>query len=310
MEYIHKNRAFTIVELMVVVSIIAILAALLLVAVNGSRKAAQTAKANVKMKEIGSWMQMWSGDNSNRVLPSQFDYIDEDESGTPISYRRDEHSEDDNPNDNITRGKYQGTWADIIWTDNQLHKSYGLYDSEEGETHLRWESDSPDNDIFEIYDSFDHPFRSTIMNTRGAAKGLPGFLAANDFFDSRSDNDSNGETNSKIDRYYTYSMINAPSSSVYLVDSIAGETIFDSTDAWDVALNSGDGPTSQDDIPIGDIDFRHGEECMMLLLDGSIIRVSPWSERGPVDPPPSNLDTSLYGMGYRVHDLTKRKPLP
>jgi prepilin-type N-terminal cleavage/methylation domain-containing protein len=304
----YKTRAFTIIELMVVVSIIAVLAALLIVAVSGSMEAAKTAKANVKLKEIGSWMQLWSGENKNRVLPSQFDFNDEADSGSTIRVRRDEHAADDNPNDNITRLKYQGTWADILWTDNELYKTHGLRDREEGEAHLRWQSDSPDNDIYQLYDSFDHPFRSTIMNTRGPEKGLPGFFAANDFFDSRSDNDADGDTNSEIDRYYTYAMINAPSSSVYLVDSVGGETIGSDIDSWDVSLTSGDGPISQDDEPLSNVDFRHGDECMMLILDGSIARVAPWSERGPLSSPPSGADLSLYGKGYRVHDLVKRKP--
>ena len=53
MAKIHNNRAFTIVEILVVVSIIAMLAGFLIVALSGSQDAAKAAKANVKLKEIG-----------------------------------------------------------------------------------------------------------------------------------------------------------------------------------------------------------------------------------------------------------------
>jgi prepilin-type N-terminal cleavage/methylation domain-containing protein len=306
-----QTRAFTLIEILVVVSIIGLLAAFLIVALNGSQKSAKTAKATVKLKEIGTWMQLWSGDNNNRILPSQFDYQKEADAGSTVFYRTDEHAEDDNEFDEFTRGRYQGTWADILWTDNNFHQTFGLYDKEEGEPHLLWVSDSPDNDIFEVYDSFDHPFRSTFENTRGNARGLPGFYAANDFFDSRSDDDIDGDTTSTVDRYYTYAMMNAPERSIYLVDSVAGETISDESDAWDISIATGTGPITQtDEGPIGDVDFRYGDDCMLLMLDGSIVRMRPWSERGPEASPSGTVDHSLYGRGYRVHQLTKRKATP
>ncbi len=306
-----ENRAFTIIEILVVVAIIAILASFLMVALTGSTDAAKTAKVNVKLKEISQWMSLWSGERDNRILPSQFDYNDEFASGTSISYRRDEHAEDDNPNDEFTRSQYQGTWADIIWTDNQLYQAYGLDDREEDGDHLLWESDSPDNDIYEVYDSFEHPFRSTFENTRGEELGLPGYFAANDFFDSRSDNDSDGETSSNVDRYYTYAMMNAPSRSVYLVDSILGETIGDEEEPWDVRINDGTGPIASDDFATtGEVDFRYSGDCLMLMLDGSMLRVGAWSERGPNEDPVEGVDSTLFGQGIRIHQLTRRKPTP
>ena len=314
MAMMNRNRAFTIVEILVVVSIIAMLAGFLMVALSGSQDAAKAAKANVKLKEIGMWMQLWSGDNNNRVLPSQFDYQQEAEAGTSVVYRTDENAPDDTPNDpSITREQFQGTWADILWAENTLHEKYGLRErSENDASQLRWESDSPDNDIFEVHDSFDHPFRSTFMNTRGDAKGLPGFFAANDFFDARSefdigvDSDHDGNI-SPVDRYFTYAMMNAPSRSIYLVDSIAGETISDEPEPWEAIADTGGGPISHDDVPTGDIDFRNGDQCLLLMLDGSIVRLSPWTERGP-GTFGNTVDHSLLGLGYRVHQLTKRKP--
>ena len=308
------QRAFTIVEILVVVSIIAVLVSFLMVALSGSQDAAKTAKVNVKLKEIGQWMSLWSGENNDRVLPSQFDYIDEAAAGTPITIRRDANAPDDNANDAMTRGQYQGTWADILWTDNNMHQTFGLrdtYDENDSMATLRWESDSPDNDIYDVHKSFSHPFRSTFNNTTGPDADYPGYFAANDFFDARSDNDADGDTSSTLDKYYTYSMLHSPGRSVYLVDSKTGTTISDEPEPWVATAGTVDGPIHQDSLNEAcEIDFRYGDECLMLMLDGSIQRVARWSERGPSDPIPPGFDPTLYGQGIRVHQLTRRKPTP
>ncbi len=313
MTYYLRKRGFTIVEILVVISIIALLAALMLVVINNARGAADSARTTVKLKQITEWMQIWSGNNEDRVLPSQFDQSDEVEAGANVTARLDEHAEDDNLFDNVTRGQYQGTWADLLWVDNTMHQVFGLDDLEEGESHLIWATNAPDNDIFDTKESFDHPFRSTLENSRGPYKGLPGFFAANDFFDSRSDDDADGDTSSTVDRYYTYAMIHTPARSVYLVDSVAGETIDDDPGPWlyDFDVDA-DGQVIEPDEPTnGEVDYRYGGECMLLLLDGSTARRAPWPERGPSDlDDPKAIDLSLYGRGYRVHELTKRKSIP
>ena len=310
----YQKRAFTLIEILVVITIIALLSAMLLVAVNSGRGAANTAKSAVKLKQISEWMNLWSGENNNQVLPSQFDFSHEADAGTPISVRRDEHAEDDNPFDSLDRGQYQGTWADLLWTENGLHRTFGLLDKEEGEPHLIWESNSPDNDIYEIHENFDNPFRSTFSNTRGPAAGLPGYFAANDFFDARSavDQDPFGEQTSSIDRYYTYSMIHAPSRSLYLVDSVAGETISQQPEPWvhDFGADADGAIIDPNASTAGEVDYRYKGECQILLLDGSTKRMAPWTERGPEDPPSTGTDTSLLGRGIRVHQLDKRKSLP
>jgi hypothetical protein len=140
---------------------------------------------------------------------------------------------------------------------------------------------------------------------------MPGYFAANDFFDSRSDDDADGDTSSTVDRYYTYAMIHAPSRSVYLVDSVAGEIISDEVEPWDGVVFSNGGPISHGtNVATGEVDFRHNDECLMLMLDGSIERVARWSERGPEAAPTGGMDFSLYGKGIRVHQLTRRKPTP
>ncbi len=328
----NKNKTgFTIVEILVVISIIAILGSLMMVAVNGARGSANTAKAKVKLKQIAEWMQLWSGRNDDRVLPSQFDFADEVEAGTAVSVRDNPgmnnyfEDDDDNPYDDLDRGLYVGTWADILWTENNLAQTYGamkIMDFDQAEvTDVYggdvtpaglWETDSPDIYpeeplIFEVFEHFNHPFRSTYENTRGPAKGLPGFFAANNFFDARSlvDRDSFGEESSKVDWYYTNSMINAPARSIYLVDSIAGETISNTPDPWMVA------PVFQGDLQIldpntdslGEVDFRYAGGTMLLMLDGSIKTETPWSELGSSG---NSTGHTLYGRGYRVDDLTNR----
>ncbi len=311
----HRNRAFTIIEILVVVSIIAVLASIMLIAVNSGRDAANTAKSVVKLKQITEWMNLWSNDNNDRVLPSQFDYTLEASMGQPISVRRDEHAEDENLWDGVDRGQYQGTWADILWTENGLIRTFGLIDfEEEGDhTHLIWESNSPGNDIYDLYEDFDNPFRSIHENTRGHFEGLPGYFAANDFFDARSGEDGNPnstDTTDTQDRYYTYAMLHAPARSLYLVDSVAGETISNQAAPWqyDFYMDSeGQLIDPNTTATQGEVDYRYNGNCMVLLLDGSMKSLEPWSERGPLSTPADGRDTSLLGHGIRVHQLTNRK---
>jgi len=330
------KRAFTIVEILVVVSIIAMLAGFLIIAIGGGHSAANSAKVKVKLKDINSWMQLWSGEHNNQILPSQFDYAVEASLGTTVQYRDKpavrslEEDDDDNPYDNIIRNAYEGTWTDILWTDNNLVVELGYQSFDFNRTEVEivygdrdalldiWRTDSPDiypedTFLYELYQDYENPFRSTVANTRGPAKDLPGYFAANDFFDARSevdsqiDGDGDGDIDSTIDRYYTYAMMHAPARSIYLVDSVAGETILPDKDSWDARINTGGQPQTADMEPLGDIDFRYGEECMFLLLDGSVKSVTPWTERGP-DSATETGALTLLGRGYRVHDLTLRKP--
>lgn len=92
--HVRRHFGFTIVELLVVITIIAVLAGLVLVAVSGSTAAARTAKTQQGLRDIATWMEAWTGDHESRVLPSQFDYVDEAAAGTQVTVRSDEHLDD------------------------------------------------------------------------------------------------------------------------------------------------------------------------------------------------------------------------
>ena len=329
-----KTRGFTIVELMVVIAIIGILASLLITGVSRSMSAAKTAQSQNKLRSMHIWIQGWAGDHNDRVLPSQFDWNDEAEAGTMVQVKNEDFHGSD---------RYVGTWADILWASNSMYKEYGVDDRHVTEVDvLRWKSSCPTADIYVDTPNFDNPFRSELPNSRNFYTGtdaapkpfgpgaqqhkLQGFFAANDFFDARSDSDGHPDgvnSDSTIDRYYTFGMLDAPSKSLYLVDSAAGETISHKNDngdddesAWLFDFGNAtltvDGGTSAVKNPKGEIDYRYGGNnglCLILMLDGHVVQETPWSRLGldnPIldsgGPDPS----TLQGRGIRVGNLTKR----
>ena len=65
-----KRRTFTLIELLVVIAIIAILAAMLLPALNQAREKAMSIKCTALLKELGSIDQFYGNDNDDFVLPT------------------------------------------------------------------------------------------------------------------------------------------------------------------------------------------------------------------------------------------------
>ena len=71
-----ERRAFTLIELLIVISIIAILAGMLLPALSKAKKQAHTIACSSKLKQLGLISQQYGADNSNIAPPSVIDYTD------------------------------------------------------------------------------------------------------------------------------------------------------------------------------------------------------------------------------------------
>jgi type II secretory pathway pseudopilin PulG len=278
-----RATGFTLVEVLVVIGVIAALIAILAAALSGVFRTTKFVSATNNLKQIATYMNLYSNDERDYIVPSQFDYYLAANTGGAVKVRSDSRPQ--------VGEQFKGTWTDILWTVFEVGSfpEAGLAPPAGLGNDYRY--DSPDKALYELEsvkaNGIQNPFRSPVLNTKSTPGGndprpygngadeqsLPGFFAANNFFDST----TNG--------FFTTGQIKVPERSVYLVDSFAGEVIEDEDKPWNVA-----GGTS-------DVDFRYENSCLFLFLDGHVSSLqTPWT----------NLDSLEEKRQVRIRNLDQR----
>lgn len=285
-----RRRAFTVTEMLVVISVFIILLGLLLPGVAAFRKSGQLTKSMAHMRQISGWLALYADDNRDFIIPSQFNYSDTDWNPYPGKVRS-----------TITEVAYinklnAGTWADIIWSEYKL----GVFPEALPDLPVGFgqdfRHDSPDGLFYgqnmigdqPSFDfALDNPLRSAALNTRnthsvhdiatpfgiGAGeKGLPGYFAANNFFNADRPATSVFLEDPDLPeaRFYSHAQIRMPARSMYLVDSFAGEVIQPVPDRYRIPVDGVIGEANNQ------VDFRYSDLCLMLFLDGHSETQAPW----------------------------------
>ncbi|MCH8165759.1 MAG: prepilin-type N-terminal cleavage/methylation domain-containing protein [Planctomycetes bacterium] len=302
----NARRGFTLTELMVVIGIIVVLLGLLLPALAGVFSSGQMTKSMSNMRQIGTWMRMYSSDNREFIVPSQFNY-----------------------NGNAYKGKvrsaaspplgepHKGTWTDILWTVFEG----GVFPETPSTTGYDYRFDSPDQALYDrLGGDLENPFRSAALNKRNAPApggtgpappggteptpfgsgaqeiGQPGYFAANNFFNVDQDVDPEA-------RFYTTGQIKAPERSMYLVDSVAGETIEDEPEPFQAGPTLGPSGST----PTLEVDFRYSGVCLMLFLDGHVATRGRWENLDDLELTSNPGGQPTRGDRVRVRDLTSNQ---
>jgi len=279
-------------EVLVVAGVIALLIAILLPALSGGLSTANMAKSQNRLRQIFLFMQAYSGENREFIVPSQFNYQDPTDPTNPAgNFAVKVCSDEGRP----AGWKYRGTWADILWTENGLGKDQALIDQGQAANLDKYQYQAPDKAIFAGNSTYDEsPFRSSATNeadfyptagtpgtgakpygTGATEGGLPGFFAANNFFNQ------DALVADLPATWWVTGQIKSPDRSMYLVDSFAGEVINPNDDPS--LIGSLGDPYNNAVAPPGqpkalEVDFRYNGSCLMMFLDGHNEPQSPWDD--------------------------------
>jgi prepilin-type N-terminal cleavage/methylation domain-containing protein len=296
------RRGFSITEILVVISVIVVLLGLLLPALAGIRKSGLMTKSMANMRQIGTWMGLYSGDNRDYILPSRFNYRQDAYPGKVRSVITTEGS---------VGQRYRGTWADILWTVYEL----GAYPEATAQLGHDYRYDSPDKRLYEYLegDMAENPLRSAAANSRnthwslhnlptpygcGASEsGLPGYFAANNFFNADIDAVDPCTNDPVAANWFINSQIKIPERSMYLVDSFAGETIEPQPAYYQMTPSGLGGAGGEEDLTY-QVDFRYSDMCLMLFLDGHVEPQGEWDDICDLE--------ATGGRGIRIRQLTRR----
>jgi prepilin-type N-terminal cleavage/methylation domain-containing protein len=375
----RRQRGFSLIEVLVVISIIGILAGLTITALSGVGGVDENLRSRNNMRQIHTWIENYAANHRDRVVPSQFDYFAENglevgkvacrtgytvDNGDEVFWPETNnllHPTGDPRMDFVA----QGSWADILWVDSNLGDDAGVADfplvqpgggfsSNQDDIMVSYRYRAPDRHLYDFNSGFNkNPLRSLAVNTYNAPmrvggldivvdnsqigegglglprpygsgaweKGNPGFFAANNFFDARSDVDRDpGSGGSTIDRFVSKGQLTAPAESMFLVDSFAGLVIGggpDNEQATSDAFLIDAGPGGVGVLGSGavgggaaanttqEIDFRYGagDACLMLFLDGHVEVVSRFGGVKDLQ----GITGGVTGRGIRVTDLDRRK---
>ncbi len=278
---VRVRGGMTLTELLVVMGGIAVLMALLFPALAGFRRSAFMANSMSNLRQVAVWMRVYSGDNREFIVPSQFNY-----NYSGAQYRgkvRAPIDPDGNPVSPQQGERHKGTWADILWTINEIGVLPGLVEK----AGHNYQFDSPDDTVYREMGTYGgNVLRSVASNSRdfdlpgdGVAKpygdgaheaGRPGFFAANNFFNA--DPDSGPFAPGSQQGFWTTGQIKAPDRSMYLVDSFAGEVIEARAEPYQRVVVAPGGPETLE------VDFRYSGVCLMLFLDGHVGPEGMWKD--------------------------------
>ena len=151
-----SRPAFTITELLIVIAVIVVLIGLLLPALGGVWRSAEMTKSMNNLRQIALWMRQYSSDNTEYILPSQFNYTGDPYPGKVRS-------------GNVALGpQHMGTWSDILWTVFEV----GAFEDQASPGAPNYRFDSPDQALYDKLGRWDENiFRSAAANSRSVDAG-------------------------------------------------------------------------------------------------------------------------------------------